>query len=431
MQTGNRIKPHFYVPAATLLWFALSAAAQAPVQPAPEVPLAALVNEALERNPDLKAARREVEAARSRIAPAAALDDPMLELGVVNLPARSLSFRREDMTMKMIGITQRLPYPGKRALRQDMAEREADASERNLRELENRVRRDIKVAYFDLSLADASLRLTDSNLRVLEQFSSIAESRYSVGQGSQSDVLKAQTQRSKMQEEAIKLGRERPMIEAELNRALGRGEAARPVITAPLSTPEVVLRFDELRASARGGRPQLLAQQSMLERSLKAVEIARKDYYPDFDVRLSYGQRDNFQDMRREDMITFTVAINLPIWREAKREPRVAEAQAMREQAQSMYQARLNETEAMLRQQVAAADQRLKSVRLYENAILPQARLTADASLAAYRVGRVDFFTLLDSQMTVFNAETAYAETLAGRNKALAEIELLIGNSLF
>jgi outer membrane protein TolC len=211
--------------------------------------------------------------------------------------------------------------------------------------------------------------------------------------------------------------------------AAGRG-AALTINPPPAQAREVALRFDELRAAARENRPQLAAQQRMMDRNAKAVELARKDYYPDFDVRVSYGQRDNFQDMRREDMISFTVAINLPVWRESKRDPRVTEAEAMREQALAMYQARLNELDAMLRQQVAAAEQSLKSVRLYETGLLPQARLTADASLAAYRVGRVDFFSLLDSRMTVFNAEVGYAASLAAYNKALAEIEFLVGKSL-
>ncbi len=393
--------------------------------------LKALVAEAAERNPELQAARREFEAARHRVAPAAALDDPMLEAGVVNLPVQSLSFTREDMTMKMIGLTQRLPYPGKRELRRDVAEKEADAAESNLHELVNKVARDVKVAYFDLALVDESQRLAEKNLLVLEQFSSIAESRYRVGQASQSDVLKAQTQRARMQEELLKLGRERPMLEAELNRALGRAAAAVAISPEPLKLREGDLDLEALRTAAHTHRPQLLAQQTMIERSLKSLEVARKDYYPDFDVRFAYGQRDNSQFLKREDMISLTVAINLPIWRDNKREPRVAEAEAMREQAATMYQARLNETDAMLRQQVAAAEQALKSARLYETALLPQARLAADASLSAYRVGRVDFFTLLDSQMTVFNAETGYAASVAARSKALAEIELLTGQELF
>lgn len=329
--------------------------------------------------------------------------------------------------MKMIGLTQRLPYPGKRALRSDLAQSEAQAAENNLRELFNRVRRDVKIAYHDLGLTDESLRLTEGNRRILEQFASIAEARYGVGQGSQADVLKAQTQVSKMLEELIKLSRERTMLEAELNRAAGRGAEPRAVHPGPAQAREANLRFDELRESARASRPQLLAQQRMMDRSMKALELARKDYFPDFDVRLSYGQRDRYQGMRREDMISLTVAINLPLWGEAKLEPRVAEAEAMRDQASAMYQARLNELDAMLRQQVAAAEQALKSARLYETALLPQARLTAEASLSAYRVGRVDFFTLLDSRMTALGAEIGYAASIAAYNKALAELEFLTG----
>ena len=112
---------HMMSIAALTLLLALPAAAQV----APDGGLAALLAQAVENNPDIQAARRELAAARSRVSPAAALDDPMLEAGVVNLPAKSLSFRREDMTMKMIGITQRLPYPCKRALRRELAEKEA------------------------------------------------------------------------------------------------------------------------------------------------------------------------------------------------------------------------------------------------------------------------------------------------------------------
>jgi outer membrane protein TolC len=99
----------------------------------------------------------------------------------------------------------------------------------------------------------------------------------------------------------------------------------------------------------------------------------------------------------------------------------------MRDQATDMYQAQQNEVSSKLRQQVASAEQSLKSARLYETGILPQARLTVEASLAAYKVNRVDFLTLLDSQMAVFNYEIGYATALASYNKALAEVDLLTG----
>jgi outer membrane protein TolC len=419
---------------AALLPFLLltSNAALGAGEEAADAPLRELLAEVSRNNPDIRVAQRELDAARNRISPAGALDDPMLELGVINLPAQSRSFSAEDMTMKMIGLTQRLPSLGKRALRREVAEKEADAVAHNYREVSNRAVRSVKIAYADLGLVDESARLTEKNRRILEQFLAIAEARYAVGQGSQADVLKAQTQLSRMADELIKLGRERPMLEAELNRAIGRASEPRPIAPPVPRAREVTLRLDELREAALAHRPQLLAQQNLVERGAKAIDLARKDYYPDVDLRLSYGQRDNTTtDMRREDMISFTVAINLPIWGGSKREPRIAEAEAMREQARRMYEAQASEIITMLRQQVATAEQSLKSARLYETGILPQARLAVEASIAAYNVNRVDFFTLLDNQMTVFNYEIAYAATLTSQNKALAEIEFVTGKTLF
>jgi outer membrane protein TolC len=217
-------------------------------------------------------------------------------------------------------------------------------------------------------------------------------------------------------------------VEAELIRALNRRATAAAPAPVPLQLGEETLSLESLREAALAQRPQLLALQSIVARNDKALELTRKNYYPDLDVRLSYGQRDNMLDgTKRPDMVTLTVAMNLPIWRENKLEPRVMETLALRDQALDLYQAQRNEVDARLRQQVAMAEQNLRSARLYQTAILPQARLTVEASLSAYRVNRVDFLTLLDSQMTVFNYEISLATAIASYNKALAEIDLLTG----
>jgi len=387
-----------------------------------------LVAEAMRNNPELRAARNEREASRNRVSPAGALDDPMLEVGVLNAPLPSWSLNREDMTMKMLGLSQRIPFPGKRGLRQDVAAKDAEAVAYGYQETVNRVVRDVKVAYFELAFVAESAGLVEKNRRVLEQLLKISESRYEVGQGTQADVLKAQTQLSKMVDELIKLNRERQTIEAELTRALGRGPEAGAPMPETLRLRAAALQLEPLRKEALNERPQLLGLKSLIDRSAKALDLARKDYYPDFDVKLSYGQRDNTPDgMPRDDLVSLTLAINLPVWRESKLDPRVAEAIAMRDQATDMYQAQENEVASKLRQQVANAEQSLKSARLYETGILPQARLAVESSLAAYKVNRVDFLTLLDNQMTVLNYEIGYASAVSSYNKALAEIDLLVG----
>ena len=389
-----------------------------------------LIGEALKHNPEIIAALHERDAASHRVAPAGALDDPMLEAGFANLPIDSLRFNREDMTMKMLGIAQRLPYPGKRGLRQDVASKDAEAVAYASTETVNRVVREVKMSYYDLALINRSIELVARNKSIVEQLLRIAEARYSVGQGAQADVLKAQTQLVKMTEELVKMNRERRVMEADLNKILGRtGDPLRPKTEMP-GVEEVPLHIEALQETALRERPQLLGLRAIIDKNQRALDLARKDYYPDFDVRLSYGQREkSIADMPRPDMISLSVAINLPIWRTQKLEPKIAEAQAMREQAISVLQAQQNELAAKLRQQVAIAEQSRESAKLYESGILPQARLAFESTLSAYRVNRVDFLTLLDSQMAVLNYEVNHAGVVVSYNKALAEIDQLVGRS--
>ena len=409
-----------------------SAMRGAPISGRPAVALKELVSEALKNNPEIKAALNEREAARQRISPAGALEDPMLEAGFLNVPATSWRLNREDMTMKMLGLSQKLPSPGKRALRRDVAAKDAEAVEQGYQETVNRVARDVKLAYFDLGLAVETARLIKENTLILEQFLRIAEGRYSVGQGTQSDVLKAQTQLAKMSEELLRMEREVPVMEAELARLLGRAGVAAPVAVALPQMRDTGFDLGPLRETALRQRPQLIALRTLIDKGSLALDLARKESDPDFDVRFSYGQRDKTLDgMPRSDMLSLTVAINLPIWGKDKTEPRIAEAQAMRDQAMSLYQAQQNEVFSKLRQQAAVAEQSRKSAQLYDTAILPQAALAVESALAAYRVSRVDLLTLLDSQMNLFNFGIGRAAAVVNLNKALAEVDLLTGAAQF
>ena len=429
-------RPRWHLPrAAALLTMVAIAAAPAWAQnaPAQATPaLSSLLAEALQNNPELRGAAKETEAASQRVRPAGALEDPMLEAGFLNVPIQSWRLNREDMTMKMLGVSQKLPYPGKRALREQVAAKDAESAGYGLRETTNRIARDVKLAYFDLALAGETIRQLQSNRLVLEQFLRIAEGRYAVGQATQAEVLKAQTQLGRMSEELLRMERERPVMEAELLRLLGRRSHASAIAAELPQLGEVVFDLEALQESALRERPQLLGLQSVIDRSTKALELARKEAQPDFDLRFSYGQREKDPaGTPREDLVTFTVAMNLPVWRKDKIEPRIAEAQAMREQTLEVQKAQQNEVLAKLRQQVAIAEQSRKSVHLYESSILPQARLAVEASLSGYKVNRVDPLMLLDSQMVLFNYEISRAKELVNFNKALAEIELLTGKRTF
>lgn len=387
-----------------------------------------LVAATLARNPEIQAARREREAAGHRVAPAGAFDDPMLEAGFLNVPLPSLSLGKEDMTMKMIGLGQKLPFWGKRGLRQDVAARDAEAVGYGFEETVNRVVRELLVSWYDLALAVQSEQLIERNRGVLSQLVKSAEARYGVGQGTQADVLRAQTQLTRMLEELLRMQRDRVMAESDVARVVARhGEPLAPRAALPSPQP-LALSADRLRDAALAQRPQLRALQSLVTKNENAIELARKDGYPDFDVKFAYGARNpDPLGMKRDDLVTLTVAMNLPVWRETKVDPRIAEAQAMREQAIALLHAQQHEVATRLHHQVATVQQLARSIELYDREILPQARLTLESTLNAYQVGRVEFMTLLDSQMAVFSFELARLTALAGYQKALVEIDFLTG----
>ncbi|MCC7081908.1 MAG: TolC family protein [Burkholderiales bacterium] len=391
--------------------------------------LEALLAEAIEHNPEIRAARSERAAARARIAPAGALDDPMVEAGIVNLPAASPSLAREDMTMKILGLSQRIPYPGKRGLKHDVAVLDSESLDHAYAETVNRVVRDARVAYYELALVHASRRLIDDSRALVRQLLKVADARYAVGRGNQVDVLRGQTQLSKLSEEVLKLERERATATTELARMLGR-DAALSVVDARLESGEVHLDPAQLRAEALSRRPQLRALESLVARNRRSIDLAKTGRYPDFDLRLSYGQRDRMPGgPGRSDLVSVTVAMNLPIWEGTKTQPRIAEAAALHEQALSLLQAQRNETVMRLGQQIAAAKQSLRTARLYRSEIIPQAYATIDAAISAYQVGRSDFALLLDNQMALLNFQLGEAAAVAAYDKALAEIDFVTGRA--
>ena len=419
------------VPTVAILVIAamLAPAAAAVSEPtAAPVAVETLVSEALARNPEISAARHEREAAEQRAISSRSLEDPVLEFGVVNAPLPSLDLRREDMTMKMLGLTQKLPYPGKRALRQAVAAADSASISSAVDETANRIARDVRVAYEELRLACTTERLLNRTRDTLKELASVAASRFAVGQAAQSDVLRAQTQVVQVQQELLRIGQERAARDSELRRLLGRLEAGPPILpTAPMLAP-LRADADTLAREAAERRPQLRALEALVQKNDREIELAQREYYPDLELRLGYGQRERGLDgTPRDDMITMTVAVNLPLWRKSRLEPRVAEARAMRRQAAAVADAQRLEIRANLEQQLALESQTRESANLYRTTLLPQVHAVVQSALGAYRVGRVDFLTLLDAQMKEFEALRGEAEMLAGHNKAIAEIDFLAG----
>ena len=388
-----------------------------------------LIEEALQNNPEISVAKIKWEISKEKIPQASALDDPMFGFGIVNLPT-NFSFRDEDMTMKEFSLSQKLPFPGKRPLMREMAEKEAEAVSTEIQGKIHQVIKDVKTAYYDLSHVYRATEVIQRNKEILESFAKIAESRYSVGEGIQQDVIKAHVEVSKMVDELLMQTQRQRALEAKLKALLNR-----PPESDMGKPEEVIFRkfpftIEELQKMAIEMNPTLKGMQKMIEMKQKAYDLARREYYPDFNLRFAYGQRDNSPDVKRRDMLTGMIEINIPIFYKSKQDRKVAEVKADIQVAEAQYRAMKNEVLFMITDMASMVQRVERQLDLYKTGIIPQATFQINSAMSAYRVNKADFMTLLDSQMTLYKYELEYHQALTEYEKNMASLGAAIGKQL-
>ncbi len=410
-------------------------------------------------NPSIKAADDLAVAARARIGAAATRPDPMLMLGAINVPVRSLSFSDDDMTMKMVGVQQNLPYRGKLGLRRRIAELKAVAAAASAAGVRVAVFRDVKTAWYELMYLDAALDVARRNGAVLAGVSSVATSRYSTGVGMQQDVLRATLEATRLNEKANALLEGRAAATARVNALLDRPTET-PVIGPFLSptllraavdsgTSSFVSRelgasitrsplppLAELQTLAIELNPELRAKGAMVAGSEAELELARKEYLPDIDVSLQYGQRSGYMTAAdgsrtsRSDMLSAVVTIPIPIQRKYKQSAEVAATRATASSVLSDQRATQNQIRAEVARLYSDIAHQRTLLALFVRSVLPQGRASVAAAMANYQAGRGDLTSLLAAQTAVFDLELGYQRALADFAQKLAELEAVVGKEL-
>jgi outer membrane protein, heavy metal efflux system len=234
-----------------------------------------------------------------------------------------------------------------------------------------------------------------------------------------------------MVDELIMLGQKKRALEAKINALLNR-----PPETAMGKPEEVVFRkfpfiIEDLQKMAIDMNPTLKGMKKMIEMKQKAYDLAKKDYYPDFNLRFAYGQRDKTPEgANRRDMVTGMFEVNIPIFYKSKQDRKVAEARASIQVAEAQYQAMKNEVFFMITDMVSMIERVERQLELYKTGIIPQASLQIHSAMSAYQVNKADFMTLLDSQMTLYKYELEYHQALTEYERNAANLGAVIGKQL-
>ncbi len=395
------------------------------------VPASFYVELALSKNPSLAAMRERIRMKENAEIRAGALDDPKARFGVTNLPARTWSFRDEEMTGKEIGLTQMFPFPGKLRIRREEAGKDKEESIHDLEEMRSMLWSEIRMTYAELASVRRQAEVVRRTREVLRDIVGVTQEMYSVGRGSQPDVLRGQVESGKMREMLLMLTNRERVLSVTLN-TLAALPADRPVPElGDLSEFEFPDRQDEMMGIYRESRPARKAVLARIGRGEAKVAMAGKEYYPDFEVSVSYMQRDKMPDgSNRSDMISSMVMVNLPVWRRGKLDPQLREMTAEREMAARELEALDLATENEIGRILANLANRAEVAALYRTTLIPQAEQSFRANVESYQVGKIDFPMLMDSVMTVLSFRREYLAMVGEMHMEKARLEAAVGKDL-
>jgi outer membrane protein TolC len=388
-------------------------AAWAQPNTAPALELSRLLREARERNPDIQAAQQRWEAAQAVIPQVKTLPDPMLNFGYEKVLDREWRY----------GVSQELPFPGKLRLRGEVATREAERTEQEYLAVPLHVLARLKEAFYGLAFVHTSIDIVERNRLVLVDFERTAQARYAVGKGVQQDVFRAQTEISRLLARLAILEQQKVSLRADLNRLVNRPPADPLGRPQPIQATRLQRSLSELNALVDAA-PLLQAQVKGVERGEQTIALARREYFPDFEVGVAGIHNDTMQKDGYEVML----GIKVPLYYATKQRAAMREALAGREAARQDLQAVRQEILFRIQDNFAQAQRAEQLIAILKDAIVPQARLTLESAQAGYAVGTVDFLTLLSSLLTLQENELELHGEITEHEKAVARIEEIIGS---
>jgi cobalt-zinc-cadmium efflux system outer membrane protein len=402
--------------------------AQTPAPPARETVQLGTVLAAVERsNPRLDAARATVRAARARIPGATRLPDPQLQLGWMNYELPNLR-PMDAIGMTQIQLMQMVPVNGKLRLAGAVETARAAATATRVGDVALDLRERASTAFYDLYSVDGTLGVARETRRLLQQVSDIAAKMYEVGDGRQADVLRANVAVTRMQEDIVRMESMRTTLTARLN-ALQAAPIDAPVGAPVLPRfPDALPDLDSLARGAERDRPVLRAGAQDVDAADASAQLAQRGIWPDVQLGLQYGQQPGPSGAQR--MASLMVGASLPIYAKSRQLQAREEADAMRESAAATLDAMRAETRGAVGEAHASLVRARRLAGLYRTSVLPQAEATVTSSLAAYRVGTVNFMTLLDAQMTLNQYRQDVITLEAEEGKAWAQLEMLTGRVL-
>ncbi len=394
--------------------------------------LSDLIDEGLEQNNEIQSLKDQVESLKNEIPFAGALDDPRLGFAILNLPTDTFDFDQEPMTQKQISIAQKIPWFGKLDLRSQRAGLNAIRLKAMLDAKRLELARKIAVVYYELGFVYKSLEINRRLSEIVNQLLRVAETRYATGHGLQQDVLQAQVEFSKLIDEKIVLEKRRRTLTDKINELLNRDRFMAVEPPAGLEFLSLELNPARLSAKALKENPQMHVKQVDIDIAAVEIELARKDYWPDMDFKLAYGQREEDRTGRDlPDFISGQVVISIPLWYKTRQDSKLAATLKSRQAAESSYRNLAKSLPYQVDALISQIHDTQENYKLFTQALLLQADQWARSSQSAYEVGSIEFNTMISAQIRLLRFELQADKYLYDVYEKRAELEELVGGPVY
>lgn len=349
---------------------------------------------AANRAPQLAAARAQEDAARNMAVAAGQLPDPVLKLGVNNVPVSgdgAWSVVQEGMTMRSVALMQEFTRSAKREARSDRASQEASLAHVQQRAALAEIQRETALSWFEVAYQARTLAYVQTQIKELDLQRQASEAAFRAGRGEQADVMAARLAGARMRDQLAQMQRDIAMARARLSRWIGE-DAAR-TLAAPPDIEHLSWQPAQLLAGM-DGHPALSMQAAQVALAEADVRVARENRKPDVSVELMYSQR----GPGFPNMVSVNFSMPLP-WDRPQRQDRELAAQLARlDQAKAEQEAMQKNYQAELRAGLIAWQSNLDRLHEYDNDLLPLAQAQIDASLSAYKAATGNLPRLLEAR---------------------------------
>ncbi len=392
-------------------------------------PLDSLIAYAVKASPKLSMLQSKKDAAKTRIEIGANLPDPVLTLGLVNMPTNSFSFTQEPMTGKVIGLSQTFPFPGGLKAASEVKAVDTLIVHEEIEDQKNKIREEVSKLYFDLSFYREEIKLSEESEKLLHKISDVVRRKFEVSKAGLQNVIQVEVEITRTKERIENLKGKEEAALAELNALLLRDEKS------PIETDEIQkianLNFTSkmLLETASSNRPFLKGIKLAEQKSLKMKTQAEYLFWPNFKLGVQYNQRDysSASGQNWSDFFSVLLGISLPINYGGNKSAKIYEA----EHLQSLYREQYNSSLQSLNRSFGKINAKLTELRkrekLIAESLLPQAGDALEAAFADYQVGKIDFVNVIKAEEQILKIKTDLAKIRTEFAKNIAQLEFLVG----